>query len=56
LAEWERQYQAGEKPSEAALRRQLNSIKRQQFPWMRLVPKSVPQQAIKNWKALAQVL
>jgi transposase len=37
-----------DKPSEAALRRQLNSVKRQQFPWMRLVPKSVPQQAIKN--------
>jgi len=48
LAEWKRQYQAGEKPSEGALRRQLNSMKRQQFPWMLLVPKSVPQQAIKN--------
>ena len=48
LAEWKRQYQAGERPDEAALRRQLNSIKRQQFPWMLLVPKSVPQQAIKN--------
>ena len=48
LAEWKRQYAGGEKPSEAALRRQLNSIKHQQFPWMRLVPKSVPQQAIKN--------
>ena len=48
LAEWKRQYQAGEKPSEVALRRQLNAIKHQQFPWMRLVPKSVPQQAIKN--------
>lgn len=48
LAEWKRQYQAGEKPSEVALRRQLNAIKRQQYPWMLLVPKSVPQQAIKN--------
>lgn len=48
LAEWKRQYQAGEKPSEGALRRQLNAIKRQQYPWMLLVPKSVPQQAIKN--------
>ena len=48
LAEWQRQYQGGEKPSEAALRRQLDSIKRQQFPWMLLIPKSVPQQAIKN--------
>ena len=54
LAEWKRQYQAGEKPSEAALRRQLNSIKHQQFPWMRLVPKSVPQQAIKNCGAAFQ--
>jgi putative transposase len=36
------------KPSEGALRRQLNAIKREQFPWMGLVPKSVPQQAIKN--------
>jgi putative transposase len=48
LAEWKRQYQAGEKPSEGALRRQLNAIKREQFPWMGLVPKSAPQQAIKN--------
>jgi putative transposase len=54
LAEWKRQYEAGEKPSEAALRRQLNSIKRQQFPWMLLVPKSVPQQAIKNCGAAFQ--
>lgn len=48
LAEWQRQYQAGGKPREAALRRQLNAIKREQFPWMLLVPKAVPQQAIKN--------
>ena len=41
LVEWKRQYLSGEKPSEAALRRQLNSIKRQQFPWMLWVPKSV---------------
>jgi len=48
LAKWKRQYQAGVKPSEATLRRQFNAIRREQFPWMRLVPKSVPQQAIKN--------
>ncbi|HEX4545897.1 MAG TPA: transposase, partial [Candidatus Acidoferrum sp.] len=54
LAEWKRQYQAGEKPSEGALRRQLNFIKRQQFPWMGLVPKSVPQQAVKNCGAAFQ--
>lgn len=27
LAEWKKQYQAGGKPNEAALRRQLNAIK-----------------------------
>lgn len=48
LAEWKRQYEAGEKPNEAALRRQLNSLKREQFSWMLDVPKSVPQQSIKN--------
>lgn len=48
LEEWGRQYKAGEKPNEASLRRQLNAVKREQHPWMLLVPKSVPQQAIKN--------
>lgn len=48
LAEWQRQYEAGEKPSEAKLRKQLNSIKATEFPWMYDVPKSVVQQAIKN--------
>jgi transposase len=54
LAEWRRRYRGSEKPNEAALRRQLNSIKRQQFLWMLLVPKSVPQQAIKNCGAAFQ--
>ena len=48
LAEWQRQYQAGEKPSEAALRRQFNAIKPVELPWILDLPKSVPQQAIKN--------
>ncbi len=49
LAEWQRQYQAGEKPNEAALRRQFNAIKPVEFPWILDLPKSVPvQQAIKN--------
>lgn len=48
LAEWKRQYEAGEKPNECKLRRQLNAIKGEKFPWMLDVPKSVPQQAIKN--------
>lgn len=48
LAEWQRQYQTGEKPNEAKLRRELNEIKKQKFPWMGEVTKVAPQQAIKN--------
>ena len=52
LAEWMRQYEAWKndntlpKPSQMALRRQLNSIKREQFPWMTEVTKCAPQLAI----------
>jgi putative transposase len=48
LAEWRRQYAAGEKPSQIALRKPLNALKQQRFPWMRKVTKTAPQQAIKN--------
>ncbi len=52
LAEWQRQYETWKldnsrpKPSQAALRRQLNAIKREQFPWMLEVTKNAPQMAI----------
>lgn len=52
LAEWQRQYDAHKAdntmpgPSEMALRRQLNAIKREQFPWMLEVTKNAPQMAI----------
>jgi len=52
LAEWQRQYEAWKadnslpKPSQAALRRQLNAIKREQYPWMLEVTKNAPQLAI----------
>jgi putative transposase len=52
LAEWSRQYDAHKideslpKPSQAALRRQLNAIKHKQFPWMLEVTKNAPQMAI----------
>jgi putative transposase len=52
LDEWQRQYElfktdaALPKPSEAALRRQLNAIKRSTFPWMLEVTKNAPQMAI----------
>lgn len=48
LARWNEIYKAGGKPKEAALRRELNSIKAEQFPWMLEVTKVAPQQAIKN--------
>lgn len=48
LAEWRRQYAAGDKPSEVALRKALNGMKHERFPWMREVTKNAPQQAIKN--------
>jgi putative transposase len=40
LSEWQTQYKAGGKPNEMALRRQLNAIKREQFPWMYDVTKN----------------
>ena len=48
LNEWKQSYEAGEKVSEAGLRKRLNAIKREQFPWMLDVTKVAPQQAIKN--------
>ncbi len=52
LAEWQRRYEAWKqdnsqpKPSQTALRRQLNALKREQFPWMLKVTKNAPQMAI----------
>lgn len=52
LSEWKRQYDAHladkqlPKPSETSLRRNLNAIKREQFPWMLAVTKNAPQMAI----------
>lgn len=54
LAEWQKQHTARKAdpslpaPSEMSLRRQLNAIKGEQFPWMAEVTKNAPQQAIKN--------
>jgi putative transposase len=52
LSEWSRQYAAHKadsaqpKPSQMALRRQLNGVKREQFPWMLEVTKNALQMAI----------
>ncbi|MCC3243817.1 transposase [Methylocystis sp. WRRC1] len=46
LAEWRTQYKAGGKPNDTSLRRQLNAIKREQFPWMFDVTKCAVQEAV----------
>ena len=54
LEQWQKQYQAHKKdpsvplPNEAALRRQINSIKKTEFPWMLEVTKCAVQYGIKN--------
>lgn len=54
LARWQqeyalwREYRCGPKPSEGSLRRDLNAMKYDAFPWMTDVTKNAPQQAIKN--------
>lgn len=46
LHEWKAAYEAGEKVTEGGLRKKLNAIKRQEFPWMLEVTKVAPQHAI----------
>ena len=48
LAEWQKEYAAGKKPNEAAMRRSLNAVKSTEFPWMLEVTKCAPQMAIKD--------
>ncbi len=54
LSEWQKQYEERKKdpekpaPTEGALRKLLNSIKREQFPWMLEVTKNAPQMAIRQ--------
>ena len=66
LAEWNRQYQAHvedpsrPKPSAAAIKRQFNELKYEQFPWMREIHRDAHAQPFANlakafsswWKAL----
>lgn len=48
LAEWKRRYEAGETVNEGMLRKELNAIKREEYPWMLEVTKCAPQLALKN--------
>ena len=55
LDQWNIQYAAWQadptvpKPAQETLRKQLNAIKREQFPWMLEVTKNAPQMAIMHW-------
>jgi putative transposase len=44
LAEWNRQYEAGEKPTALSLKKQFNEIRREQFPWTWEVTKNASDQ------------
>lgn len=52
LSEWQKQYEAFKvdgrlkRPTQQALRRQLNAIKRSEYPWMLDVTKNAPQMAL----------
>ncbi|WP_052568514.1 RNA-guided endonuclease InsQ/TnpB family protein [Ktedonobacter racemifer] len=44
LAEWNQQYEAGEKPTAYKLKKQFNEIRREQFPWTWEVTKNASDQ------------
>ena len=48
LAEWKRQYEAGEKPSRYGLCKQFNSVKDKEHPWIREIPYAVTESAFYN--------
>ena len=48
LAEWKHQYEAGEEPSAYKLKKQLNAVKRQEFPWMYDVTKCAVDTGFRN--------
>lgn len=48
LEHWKKEYEAGGKPSAYSLRKKLNAIKREQFPWMYEVTKCAVDGAFMN--------
>ena len=48
LAEWKRQYQAGEKPTALGLKKRFNAIKREHFPWVYDSPRDANAQPFAN--------
>lgn len=54
LAEWQRQYHAGEKPTALGLKKQWNAIKHQEYPWVAEVHKDANQQPFTHIAAAFQ--
>lgn len=54
LQSWNDRYVSGRKVTRNELGKELNAVKREQFPWMLDVPKSVVQQGLKNLEAAYQ--
>ena len=48
LAEWDRQYKAGEKPTAIGLKKHFNAIKGEQFPWVYESPRDANSQPFAN--------
>ncbi len=48
LAEWNKQYQAGNKPTAFQIKKSFNAIKPVDFPWVFQVTKCAPEQAFAN--------
>ncbi len=48
LAEWHRQYEAGQKPNAMALKKQFNAIKYQHFPWLEDIHRDAHAQPFAN--------
>jgi putative transposase len=44
LSEWQRQYQAGDKPTAFGLKKQWNALKHEQYPWVAEIHKDANQQ------------
>lgn len=48
LARWNKLYDGGEKPNWMALKKELNAVKKEKFPWMFEVSKCAPEAALAN--------
>ncbi len=54
LAEWQRQYRAGEKPTALKLKTQWNALKHERFPWVAEVHKDANQQPFTHLRTAFQ--